>query len=290
MPLAETERGPFVIVALEFLLGLRQLPAVEFLHAGRVRTAHKNLGEVVASPGLIEPKRGPAGGFAAMHEFTPVDVTEMAVGAALHEAHRYDAMCLPIRIDVLALVEPCAFHQRAAAVGLTVKLFGLIQLGHEPVGELRTADAAGTALAAGPDVMDRGFAQPEGAHLEALAQLGDQAWFIDLLRRLIRAIHPEVEAADHNGAIGQIRHGAWAIGGDQLAVAHLALGAAGRLARHQLTSPSPSGRWRISAALGSTSRRLQLARNSCSIALSSLRSGSSGVWSRGATSPASRPY
>ena len=214
----------------------------------------------------------------------------MAIGAALHEAHWYDAMRLAVCIDVLAFVEACALHQRPAAVGLAVKDLRFVQLGHEPVGELGTADAAWAALTAGSNVVDRWFAQAQGAHIEALAQLGDQSRFIDLLRGLIGAIHPEVEAPDHHRTIGQIHHRAWAIGGDQLAVAHFPLGAAGRLSGHQLPSPSPSGRWRIRAALGSTSRRLQLARNSCSIALSSLRSGSSGVCSRGATSPASRPY
>ena len=33
---------------------------------------------------------------------------------------------------------------------------------------------------------------------------------------------PEIEPTDHHRAIGKIHHGAWAIGGDELAVAHFA--------------------------------------------------------------------
>ena len=157
----------------------------------------------------------------------------MAIGAGLHEAHRHDAMGLAIRIDVLAFVEAGALHQRPAAVGLAIKDLRSVQLGHKPVGELGAADAARAALAAGAHIVDGRFAQAQGTHIEALAQLGDQPWFIDLLGRLIRAVHPEVEAADHHRTIGQIHHGAWSIGGDQLAVAHFPLGAHGRLTSHQ---------------------------------------------------------
>jgi len=265
MPLAVTQCWPLIFLAIEFLFGLRELPAVPLLHAGMVRAANKDLGEVVTSTGLIEPKRGPAGGFAAVYELTPVDIAEMAIGAALHEAHRYDAMGLAIRIDVFACIEACALHQRAAAVSLSVKYLRSVQLGHEPVGELGTADTAWAVLSAGSNVVDRRFPQAQGAHIEALAQLGDQSRFIDLLRGLIGAIHPEVEATDHHRTIRQIHHGAWAIGGDQLAVAHFPLGTDGLPTGHQFTPSSPSGLCRIRAALGSTSRRLQLARNSCSI-------------------------
>ena len=103
-------QGWALVVVIEFLLGLRQLPAAVLLHAGMVGAAHKDLGEVVASAGLIQPQRGPAGGLAAMHKLTPVEIAEMAIGAALHEAHRHNAMRLAIRIDVLAFVEPRALH------------------------------------------------------------------------------------------------------------------------------------------------------------------------------------
>ena len=127
-------------------------------------------------------------------------------------------MGLAVSIDVLAFVESSALYKWAAAVGLAVVGLRFVQLGDKPVGELGAADAAGAAQAAGANVVDGWFTQAQGAHIEALAQLGDQARFIDLLGGLIRAVHPEIEATDHHRTIGQIDHGAGAIGGDQVAV------------------------------------------------------------------------
>ena len=157
MSLTKTQRWSLVLITFEFLFGLRELPAAPLLHAGRVRATHKDLSEVVTSTCLIEPKRGPAGGFAAVYELTPFDIAEMAIGAALHEAHWYDAMNLAIRIYVFAFIEACTFHQRAAAVCLAVKDLRSVQLGYEPVGELGTADAAWAALSAWSNVVDRRF-------------------------------------------------------------------------------------------------------------------------------------
>ena len=82
----------------------------------------------------------------------------MAIGAGLHEAHRYDPMGLAICIDEFAFIETGALHQGTGAVGLAIKLLGLIQLGHKPVGELGAADSAWAALAAGANVVDGRFA------------------------------------------------------------------------------------------------------------------------------------
>ena len=51
--------------------------------------AHIDLVEVVAGARLIKPKLFPAAAGATVHKAAPVHIAEVAVGAALHKAHRH---------------------------------------------------------------------------------------------------------------------------------------------------------------------------------------------------------
>ena len=193
----------------------QQRGAVLSLGAGQGLTllafgaTHIDLVEVVAGAGLIEPEilLAVAPG-AAMGKAIPVDIAEVAVGAALHEAHGHDfqILCRAAGFPPGKLVfdQALLVDQRAGAVSLArfidVGREGvLLGLGDEPERELRGADAAAAPEFLGEVVVFTGGAfQQQGAHAQQTAQLGDQPRFIDVAAVVVAAVVPEVEPTDHD--------------------------------------------------------------------------------------------
>jgi len=171
-------------------------------------------------------------------EAIPVDIAQVPIGAALHKAHRHHIQLLDLATGllpgVLLIHQAVLMDQWAAAEALAcfVVVGGFPGLRHEPQGELGGANPAAASELLGVVVVFAGRAlELEGAHVEQIAQLGDQPAFIDEATVVVAAVMPEVETAHHHGAIREIDHGAGPIGGDQLAVADFADGMVARASR-----------------------------------------------------------
>ena len=108
-----------------------------------LRAAHIDLVEVVAGSGLIEPEVFLATTpDAFVGEAIPVDVAQVAIGAALHKAHRHHIQLLDLAAGllpgVLLIDQAILMNERTGAETLAcfVVVDGLLGLGNEPQGEL----------------------------------------------------------------------------------------------------------------------------------------------------------